>query len=108
MCCLDPPHKRQNLQLPLFIMMSTLCCGLVDKGFGGGDAAAVAAHSEALSPVMIHVPHRGTGSSGELSGDDPATTPEASTDSENDSSFESDMDDARNMSSIRRKGPSSW
>ncbi|CAM9842525.1 unnamed protein product, partial [Pylaiella littoralis] len=79
----------------LLFIMSTLYCGLVTR-FGGRDAVA-AALSEAqllppLSPARNYVPHRGTGS-GELSGeDDPATTPEASTDSENDSSFESDTD----------------
>lgn len=58
-----------------------------------------------LSPARNHVPHTGTGS-GELSGeDDPATTPEASTDSENDSSFESDTDNTTRgiITSIRRK-----
>lgn len=75
-------------------------------------AAAAAARREVLSPVRIHVPlHRGSSSAAEeLSGDDdPVTTPEASTDSENDSSFESDTDDdGRSMPSsiIRRKAPS--
>lgn len=55
--------------------MSTLCCAVVVGG--GGDA---------LSPMRIRVPA--------AEHDDPeaATTPEASTDSENDSSFESDED----------------
>lgn len=68
--------------------MSTLCCAVV---VGGGDA---------LSPMRIRVP---AAAEPDLSGDDEAaTTPEASTDSENDSSFESDEDGS---SGAGRKSP---
>lgn len=56
-------------------MSTTLCCAVVVGG------------SDALSPMRIRVP---AGAAQDLSGDEAATTPEASTDSENDSSFESD------------------
>ncbi|CAM9212968.1 unnamed protein product [Ectocarpus fasciculatus] len=66
---------------------STLCCAML----------STAASREALSPMRIRVPADSISSSGsELSdgGDSPvATTPEAFTDSENDSSFESEYDD---------------
>lgn len=69
--------------------MSTLCCAVVVGG-----------SSDALSPMRIRVPAAGEpGSSGD---DEAATTPEASTDSENDSSFESDED---NSSGPGRKSP---
>lgn len=70
--------------------MSTLCCAVV---VGDGDA---------LSPMRIRVP--APAAEADLSGDDEAaTTPEASTDSENDSSFESDEEgaDRKSTSSSR-------
>lgn len=88
-CVLLAASRNQETKASVTpFIMSTLCCAMVVEG--GGDPAS----DDGLSPVIIRVP----GSLVE-SDDDPATTPEASTDSENDSSFESDTsDEARSTS----------
>ncbi|CAM9358086.1 unnamed protein product, partial [Scytosiphon promiscuus] len=89
-------------RLPLFFIMSTLCCAVLVEGGG------VPGNAEPLSPMRIAIP--AVNVSGELSCEDsPVTTPEASTDSDDcDSAFESD-DDGRGVLPIggrRRKAPS--
>ena len=61
--------------------MSTLCCALIV------DAGSPA--SEPVSPAVMRIRVPGSADSE----DEAATTPEASTDSENDSSFESDIEE---------------